>query len=93
MKIVNKSTHNIVVRNETAARKVAPKEEINVPEYIFNTQSIHSDAGSIEITTEYSKRSFDCYGGLKAYENKQVKDDQGLPEIIVVDADLNKEEN
>ena len=89
MKIVNKSTHNIVVSGE----KVAPGKEINVPEMIFNTQAIHSDAGSIEITTEYCIRSFDCFGGLKAYENTQIKDDQGWPEIIIVDADPNKEEN
>lgn len=89
MKIVNKSTHTIVVSRE----KIAPDEEVNILEGMFDTQSIHSDAGSIEITTEYSKRSFDCYGGLKAYENKQVKDNQGLPEIIVVDADSNKERN
>ena len=66
-------------------------KEIDVPEMIFNTQSIHSDAGSIEITTEYCIRSFDCYGGLKAYENTQIKDDQGFPEIIIVDADPNME--
>lgn len=89
MKIVNKSTHNIVVSRE----KIAPDEEVNILEGMFDTQSIHSDVGSIEITTEYCVRSFDCYGGLKAYENKQVKDNQGLPEIIVIDADSNKERN
>lgn len=87
MKIVNKFTHNIVVSGE----KIAPGGENNILEHIFNTQAIHSDAGSIEITTEYCVRSFVRYGGLKAYENKQIKDDQGLPEIIVVDADPNKE--
>lgn len=61
---------------------IKPNEEFNTVETIFDTKKIHSDMGSIKITTEYSKRFFKCHGKIKAKETKE-KDDQGLSVIEV----------
>ena len=64
--------------------KVGPNQEIIVGEMMFNSQAIFSDIGSVEIITEYGKRTFRCYGQLKAYESKDLKDASGLAAIIVI---------
>ena len=64
--------------------KIGPNQEIIVGEMMFNSQAIFSDVGSVEVVTEYGKRTFRCYGNLKAYESKDIKDANGLPAIIVI---------
>lgn len=64
--------------------KVGPNQEIIVGEMMFNSQDIFSDIGSVEIITEYGKRTFRCYGRLKAYESKDLKDANGLAAIIII---------
>ena len=64
--------------------KIGPNQEIIVGEMMFNSQAIFSDVGSVEVVTEYGKRTFRCYGNLKAYESKELKDANGLPAIIVI---------
>ena len=81
MRIVNQTHwYDIIINGNT----VKPSQEYTVGENIFNAQSIFSDIGSVEIITEYCKRSFRCYGNLKAYEDEVLKDANGLPQIIVV---------
>lgn len=64
--------------------KVGPNQEIIVGEMMFNSQDIFSDIGSVEIITEYGKRTFRCYGHLRAYESKYLKDANGLAAIIII---------
>ena len=80
MRIANQSGYNIVIDGNT----ISTGEEYEVDEMMFNSVSIHSDIGSVEITTEYSKRFFQNYGNLKAYEDAVLKDAQGLPQINVI---------
>ena len=80
MRIANQSGYNIVIDGNT----ISTGEEYTVDEMMFNSVSIHSDISSVEITTEYSKRFFQNYGNLKAYEDAVLKDDQGLPQINVI---------
>lgn len=62
---------------------VYPNEWLEISEMMFNTQAIFSDIGSIEITTEYGKRSFHCFGNLKAHEDETRRDCYELPCIII----------
>lgn len=81
MRIVNQTHfYDIIINGNT----VTPSQEYTTGEMMFNSQAIFSDIGSVEIITEYGKRSFRCYGNLKAYEDKVLKDANGLPQIIVV---------
>lgn len=80
MRIANQSGYNIDIDGNT----ISTGEEYEADEMMFNSVSIHSDIGSVEITTEYSKRSFRNYGNLKAYEDETLKDAQGLPQINVI---------
>ena len=81
MRIVNQTHwYDIIINGNT----VTPSQEYTVGENVFNAQAIFSDIGSVEIITEYCKRSFRCYGNLKAYEDEILKDANGLPQIIVV---------
>ena len=80
MIIVNQSGAELTINSN----KVAPVEEYDITEMMFNTVNIHSDIGSVEITTEYGKRSFECFGQLRAYESDYLKDKGGLAQIIVV---------
>lgn len=81
MRIVNQTHwYDIIINGNT----VTPSQEYTVGESVFNSQAIFSDIGSVEIITEYCKRSFRCYGNLKAYENEVLRDANGLPQIIVV---------
>lgn len=80
MKIVNRTDwYDISINGHT----VKPSEEIIVPENIFSSRDVHSDIGSVEITTEYCNRIFRNYGNLKAYESEE-KDDEGYAVIYVV---------
>ncbi len=81
MVIVNQSSHVLTINGE----KLSPEREMSVPEMAFSSQGVFSDAGSIEIITEYSKRKFNCYGQLTTYENQDFKDFNGLPYIMIVD--------
>ena len=80
----------MTVKNETAVtlkalgKEILPKESAEFSEMMFNTLDIHSDIGSIIITTEYSKRNFENFGKLFAIESK-VKDDNGMRKIIVME--------
>lgn len=79
MIIVNQSGAELTINSN----KVAPVEEYDITEMMFNAVNIHSDIGSVEITTEYGERSFACFGHLQAYESDNLKDPNGLAEIIV----------
>ena len=79
MKIFNQSGGNILVNSET----VPDTESIIVREMMFNTQIIYSDFGSVEIITEYGKRSFKCYKYLKAYDSPYITDASGMPAVII----------
>ena len=48
MRIANQSGYNIVIDGNT----ISTGEEYEVDEMMFNSVSIHSDIGSVEITTE-----------------------------------------
>ncbi len=82
MKIVNLSHDDIMVNGST----VKHKEFIEVCEHTFNSQDIHANKGSVEIVTEYCRRSFRNYGNLKGEELKEYKDSLGFPIIIIKDA-------
>ena len=87
MKILNNSGHDIVVNGTTVHHPHA----ITVVEQAFNTQAIFSDIGSVEITTEYSKRSFRCFGQLTAYESSYHIDTGGMPVIVIVNKESAEE--
>lgn len=78
MIIKNKTDIDIEINR----RVIHPNQEYNTVEMMFNTVDIHSECGSVDITTEYGKRSFRNYGHLFAYEGKD-KDNQGLKVIEV----------
>ena len=81
MRIVNQTHwYDITINGNT----VKPGEEYTTGEMVFNSQPIYSDIGSVEIITGYGKRTFRNYGNLKAYEDKVLKDVNGLPQIIVM---------
>lgn len=79
MKIFNQSGSNILVNSET----VPDTESIIVREMMFNTQPIYSDFGSVEIITEYGKRSFKCHKYLRAYNSQYITDASGMPAVII----------
>lgn len=81
MKIINHSYFEIRINGN----KLRPLDEIIVGEMLFNVQAIYSDAGSVEINTEYRRRSFRAYGYLRASESKYLKDANGFPVVIVTD--------
>ena len=62
--------------------KLKPNASTKCAEAIFNTVDVHSDIGSIVITTEHSKRSFQNFGKLFAKEGGK-KDRDGLKEIFI----------
>lgn len=78
----------MIIKNQTEVKIVIDHEEIKPGEsyecleHIFDTTTVFSDIGSVEITTEYSKRYFDTYGNLMAIETDQL-DQQELPVIII----------
>lgn len=80
MKILNNSCHDIVVNGTIVHHPYATI----VDERAFNTQAIFSDIGAVEITTEYSKRSFRCFGQLVASESSYMIDTGGMPVIVIV---------
>ena len=51
-------------------------------EHIFDTISIHSEIGSVEIVTEYCQRIIKCFGNLVA-EEKNEMDETGFKIISV----------
>ena len=79
MRIINQSEAIITINRS----KIFPGDEFVTSENMFNTQPIYSDIGSIEITTEYGKRSFECFGNLTACEDNTRTDVFGLPFIII----------
>ena len=91
MRIINQSGVTLTLNGH----ELGPTQECFTAENMFNTQAIHSDIGSVEITTEYGKRSFECFGQLTAYEDEHTIDSNGLPHIVIdtierkADADSN----
>lgn len=83
MRIINHSGH-FDYELTINGNKVGPNQEIIVGEMMFNSQDIFSDIGSVEIITEYGKRTFRCYGSLKAYESKDLKDANGSAAILII---------
>lgn len=81
MEIVNNTRYNLTINSHT----VKPGDYYTVGEMTFNSLPIYSDIGSIEVVTEYCKRTFRCYGNLKARESKKYKDNDGRPVILVSD--------
>ena len=81
MIIVNQSSHVLAINGEN----LGPEHEMSVHERSFNSQTVFSGVGGIEIITEYSKRKFRCFGQLYAYEDQKFEDSDGLPYIMIVD--------
>lgn len=81
MDILNNTRYNLTIN----AHAVKPGDIYTVGEMVFNSLSIYSDIGSVEIVTEYCKRTFRCYGKLKAKESKKYKDSDGRPVILISD--------
>ena len=80
MKIINKTTQDIYAKDS----KIRPNAWIEFTEKGFDTNVINSIIGSIIITTEYSKRSFDKVGcTFLDIREIEEKDSQGLPVIEV----------
>jgi len=80
MIILNKSTATLNI----SGTKVPPDDAFETTEMMFNTVDIHSDIGSVVITTEYSTRYFEAFGKLIAFESDYLpKDKQGLKQIVV----------
>ena len=77
--IIHNNTDTILMIDHN---RILPEEEYDTDEMMFNTVNVFSDIGAVEITTEYSKRSFDCYGNLIA-EELEDRDDQGLRHINI----------
>lgn len=82
MKIINKTPYDIKIENII----VKPGKSFEFIETIFDTNTVYSDLGTVKISTEYLKRSFEKYGNLDAREIN-YKDKQYLPiiEIFVKD--------
>ena len=80
MVIVNQSSHVLTINGEN----LGPEHEMSVHERAFNSQSVFSGVGGVEIVTEYSKRKFRCFGQIAAYENRDFIDSDGLPYIMIV---------
>ena len=78
----------MIIRNKTDIDLMVnhnylyPNKEHQTPEYAFNTVYVLSHYGSVEITTEYSERSFMNYGNLYGEECEDI-DDQGLKVIEI----------
>lgn len=81
MVIVNQSSHVLTINGE----KLDKTDKMTVHEEAFNSQGVFSNAGAVEIITEYSKRKFRCYGSLVAFEDQNLKDSNGLPYIMIID--------
>lgn len=80
MIILNKSTATLKIRGT----EVPPDDSFETTEMIFNTVDIHSDIGSVVISTEYSIRYIEAFGKLIAFESEQLPmDKQGLKQIVV----------
>lgn len=77
--VIHNNTDTILTIDKN---KIQPGETYDTYEMAFNTVNVFSSIGAIEITTEYSKRSFDCYGNLIA-EELEDRDDQGLRHINI----------
>ena len=81
MEIINNTHYNLTINAHT----IKPGDHYTVGEMTFNSLPIYSDIGSVEIVTEYCKRTFRCYGNLKARESKRYKDSDDRPVILVSD--------
>jgi len=82
MKVVNKTPFTLTISDSD----IEPNESKEYTEMMFNTLSIHSDAGSCIITTEYRKRSFRNFGRLVAKEGRN-KDEHGIKIIFISSID------
>ena len=78
MLVTNKSNVQIVILGGI----LKPNESREYTEMAFNTLNIHSEIGSVEITTEYCRRSIKNYGKLFAKEGRK-KGEHGMKNIIV----------
>lgn len=82
----------MIIRNKTGidlyidGENISSDAEHNSQEMAFQQKVVHSDIGSVEIITEYSRRTIKTFGKLQAYESKSLKDEQGLP-IILIEAE------
>lgn len=81
MVIVNQSKQTLSING----KNLYPTHMMTIEEMSFNTQFVLSDAGAIEIVTEYSKRKFRWFGDIFGYEHEKLKDSDGLSYIMIVD--------
>ena len=79
-------TNKTAVTLEILGGSLEPNQSREYTEMMFNTLSIHSDAGSCIITTEYRKRSFRNFGRLVAKEGRN-KDEHGIKIIFISSID------
>lgn len=78
MTIINNTNVNLHINSGI----ITPASKKEMYEGCFNTVNIHSDIGSIEIVTEYSKRYIKNFGKITAEETGEM-DENGLPNIVV----------
>ena len=78
MKIINNTNVDLNIQGS----KLPSGSKKDFYEACFNTLSIHSDIGSAEITTEYSKRYIKNFGKITVEETGEL-DENGLPNIVV----------
>lgn len=78
MTIINNTNVDLYINS----RIINPGSKERIYERCFNTVNIHSDIGSIEIVTEYSKRYIKTFGRITAEETGEM-DENGLPNIVV----------
>ena len=82
----------MIIRNKTGidlyidGENISSDAEHDSQEMTFQQKVVHSDIGSVEIITEYSRRTIKTFGKLRAYESRSLKDEQGLP-IILIEAE------
>ena len=77
-----KITNQVAVELEIGGTILAPGQSQDFHEATFNRLSVHSESGSVEITTEYSQRSFEAFGKLKVREGES-RNEYGMKEVII----------
>lgn len=79
MKIINTTNYPIIT---SQGDTILPKKSGFVITHIFDTLSLHSEIGSCIVTTRYSSLSFQSFGKINVFEDKESKTNNKLNIII-----------
>lgn len=84
MTIVNNSNTSLLISSKilSDSQIIRIGESQSYNERNFYTVNIHSDIGSCEIKTEYSKRCIRNFGKLNAKLSNE-KDERGMKKVII----------